>query len=57
MSSASAPIQTSQASTASPLVFLPKGKLSRSVAVPYKEVWGTPAGCPDFKVFSNSNIK
>jgi hypothetical protein len=30
-----------------PVHHMPKCKLSRSVAVPYKDVWGTPSGCPD----------
>jgi hypothetical protein len=51
--SASAPIQTSPTvSPPSTQIFLPKDKLSRSVAVPYKDVWGTPAGCPDSNTFN-----
>jgi hypothetical protein len=53
---ASAPIQTSPTSPPSTRVFLPKDKLSRSVAVPYKDVWGTPSGCPDSKTFITPDI-
>ena len=54
MSSASNPIVIPPAPV---IVSMPRPSLSRSVAVPYVKVWGTPAGCPDDKVFNIGNIR